>query len=495
MAKKVAVIGGGYAGLSGAAMLAKEGFDVTLYDKHDMLGGRGQKLEKNGFTFDMGPSWYWMPEVFEEFYQLFGHTTSDFYTLDRLDPSYRVYFGKDDFLDVPADPDAFLDLVEKLEPGGSLKLQKYLKEAEYKYKMGMQEFVRRPGLSILEFADPRLIPAVFKLHLFRSITDHIKKYFKNPRLRQILEFPVIFLGAKPAETPALYSLMNHADINLGTWYPQGGMFKVIEAFEKIGMEAGVKFELNSNVEAINIKNGKAVGLTVNGKEIKADVILGSADYHHIDQHLLPEKYRSYTPEYWDSRKLSPSCLIYYIGLNTKLKEMPHHTLFFDKDMDEHMAEIYDYPKWPSDPLLYTACPSISDKSIAPEGKECLFILIPVAVDLKDSPEIRAHYLELALNRIEKLTDQSITDHIEVSESYAYSDYVKEHNALKGNAFGLANTLKQTAILKPKMRSGKVKNLFFAGQLTSPGPGVPPSIISGQVSAGLIKDYLNSLDRK
>ena len=488
MDKKVAVIGGGFAGLSGAAMLAKNGFDVTLFDKHQILGGRAQKLEVDGFTFDMGPSWYWMPEVFEEFYQHFGHKTSDFYQLERLDPSYRVYFGEGDFIDVPAEPEAFLALVEKLEPRGANKLRKYLKEAEYKYNIGMNEFVHKPGLSFLEFADPKLVPAVFKLHLFRSITDHIKKFFKNPKLRQILEFPVIFLGAKPSETPALYSLMNHADINLGTWYPVGGMFKVIGAFESICREVGVKIELGANVDSVEVENGTASGLTVNGTFHEFDAVLGSADYHHIDQKLLKPEFRSYDQDYWDSRKLSPSCLIYYLGIEKRLNNIPHHTLFFDRDMEKHMSEIYDHPQWPSEPLLYTACPSVSDRSLAPEGCDTLFILIPVAVDLEDTPELREKYLDVALNRIERLTDQSIRPHLRVKRSFAYSDYVKEHNALKGNAFGLANTLMQTAILKPKMRSNKVKNLFFAGQLTSPGPGVPPSIISGQVAAGLIKQH-------
>lgn len=488
MAKKVAVIGGGFAGLSGAAMLAQDGFDVTLFDKHKILGGRAQKLEVDGFTFDMGPSWYWMPEVFEEFYRQFGHKTNDFYQLERLDPSYRVYFGEGDFVDVPAEPEAFLNLVEKLEPGGAKRLQKYLKEAEYKYNIGMNEFVHKPGLSFLEFADPKLVPAVFKLHLFRSITDHIKKYFKNPKLRQILEFPVIFLGAKPSETPALYSLMNHADINLGTWYPVGGMFKVIEAFEEICKEVDVKVEVGANVDSIEVENGMATGLTVNGVFHEFDAVLASADYHHIDQKLLKPEFRSYDNKYWNSRKLSPSCLIYYLGIENRLNNIPHHTLFFDRDMEKHMSEIYDHPQWPSEPLLYTACPTVSDRSLAPEGCDTLFILIPVAVDLQDTPELREKYLDVALERIERLTDQSIKPHLTVKQSFAYSDYVKEHNALKGNAFGLANTLMQTAILKPKMRSNKVKNLFFAGQLTSPGPGVPPSIISGQVAAGLIKKH-------
>jgi len=466
--------------------LAKYGYDVTIYEKNAMVGGRAMKFEADGFVFDMGPSWYWMPEVFEEFYQQFGYTTSDFYELKRLDPSYRVYFGKDDFVDIPASTEALYELVEEMEPDGARKLAVFLKEAEYKYRLSMNKFIAKPALSWTEFVDPKLIPAVFKLHLFRSISTHIKKRFTNPRLIQILEFPVIFLGAKPSETPALYSMMNHADIALGTWYPQGGMHQVIKAFETICIDKGVKFSLNSNVEKVNVENGEATGLRVNGKDEPADIVLGTADYNHVDQVLLPPEYRSYSKEYWDTRKMSPACLIYYIGLNKKVSNMLHHTLFFDKDMDKHMEEIFDHKQWPSEPLLYVSCPSKTDNTVAPEGGENLYILIPVSVGLEDNEKTRNHYFDLAIKRLEYLTQQELRKHVEFRRSYAHNDYISDFNAFKGNAFGLANTLKQTAIFKPSIRSNRVKNLFFAGQLTTPGPGVPPCIISGQVAATEIK---------
>lgn len=486
MSRSVAVIGSGFAGLSGAAQLAKSGYDVTIYEKNAVVGGRAMKFETDGFVFDMGPSWYWMPEVFESFYQQFGHTTSDFYRLDRLDPSYRVYFDTGDFIDLPADTDAFYQLVESLESGAAEKLAEFLKEAEYKYRLSMEKFITQPALSWTEFLDPKLIPAVFKLHLFRSISTHIRKRFTDPRLIRILEFPVIFLGAKPSETPALYSMMNHADIALGTWYPQGGMHEVIKAFKTICEENGVKFSLNSTVERINVENGVATGLHINGKEVLVDVILGTADYHHIDQVLLPKAYRSYSQAYWESRKMSPSCLIFYIGLNQKVSNMLHHTLFFDKDMDKHMEEIFDHRQWPTEPLLYVSCPSKTDSSVAPEGCENLYILIPVSVGLDDNETTRQHYFDLAMTRLEHLTAQELRKHVVFSKSYAHKDYSSDFNAFKGNAFGLANTLRQTALFKPSIRSSRVKNLFFAGQLTTPGPGVPPCIISGQVAATEIR---------
>ena len=482
MKKHVAVIGSGFAGLAGAACLAQQGFRVTVFEKNDSIGGRARIFGAEGFLFDMGPSWYWMPEVFENFYQLFGHTSSDFYELTRLDPSYRVYFGKDEVVDLPADLDAFFQLVERMEKGGGRKLATFLDEASHKYRIGMEDFVFRPGLSVMEFMELRLAREALRLNLFQSISSYIRQSFKNPQLIQILEFPVLFLGAKPADTPAMYSLMNYADIALGTWYPQGGMFEIIKAMEKICVEQGVELRTSAQVEAINVENGLAKSIMVNGKEETLDVLLGTADYHHVEQHLLPKAYRSYTPEYWDSRKLSPSCLIYYVGLNKRVSHLLHHTLFFDTDFNAHLTEIYDRPQWPSDPLFYVCCPSKTDATVAPEGGENLFILIPVAVALAEEADVRDRYFDAVIARMEALTGETIRPHVVYQRSYAHSDYEQDYNAFKGNAFGLANTLKQTAILKPSMRSGKVKNLFFAGQLTTPGPGVPPSLISGQVAA-------------
>ncbi len=485
MTKTTTIIGGGISGLAAAACLAQSGHEVRLFEKNDTLGGRARQFSAVGFTFDMGPTWYWMPEIFENFYQRFGHTTSDFYQLIRLDPSYRVYFGKNDFVDVPADLERLFEMVETLEPGGTAKLRKYLREAEHKYRLGMEEFVFKPGLSVLEFADIRLAKEVFRLHLFRSISSYIRKYFSNPKLIQILEFPVLFLGAKPSETPALYSLMNYAEWVLGTWYPQGGMFKIIKALEQICREEGVIINTGANIEKLTIENGIVQSVIVNGADFKTDHVIASADYHHVEQNLLPKEFRSYSKAYWNSRLLSPSCLIFYVGLNKRISNLLHHNLFFDTDFNLHVKEIYDTKEWPSDPLFYVSCPSNTDGSVAPNGCETLFILIPVAVGLEDTETTREHLFKLVINRLEQITGENLTQHIVFKKSYAHKNYSADYNAFKGNAFGLANTLKQTAIFKPKMKSKKVKNLFFAGQLTSPGPGVPPALISGQVAAKLV----------
>lgn len=489
VSKKISVIGSGFAGLAAAACCAKNGHDVTIFEKNHGIGGRARQFTADGFVFDMGPSWYWMPDVFENFYQRFGHTASDFYQLERLSPSYRVYFGKGDFVDIPSNLEDIYHLVESMEKGAADQLRKFLKEAEFKYKVGMKEFVFKPGLSVMEFMDIRLLTSALRLNMFQSISAHIRQHFKNPKLIQVLEFPVLFLGAKPSETPAMYSLMNYADWSLGTWYPQGGMFKIIEAMEQICKEQGVTIETNANVKAILTKGKLVSGIRINDKEIPSDIVIGTADYHHVEQQLLPKEFRNYDENYWDSRQLSPSTLIFYVGVKKRVAHLLHHTLFFDTDFDRHLGEIYDTKQWPNDPLFYVCTPSKTDTTVAPEGCENLFILIPLAVDLKDEETTRQHYFNLVMDRMEHVTGESIREHVVYNRSYAHRDFKTDYNGYKGNAFGLANTLQQTAIFKPSMRNKHLKNLFFAGQLTTPGPGVPPSLISGQVVAAQIEKDL------
>lgn len=482
MSINVIVIGGGIAGLSAACCLAKAGCKVTLLEKNAEMGGRLRQHKAAGFTFDMGPTWYWMPDIIESFFNQFGFSASGFYELVRLNPMYRVYFGKDDFLDVPAALPQLCEMFEKLENGSSLNLRQFLKEGEYKYAIGMKKFALKPGLSLLEYADPRLLKDALQLHIFQSMSDYIRKYFHHPRLIQILEFPVLFLGAKPSETPALYSLMNYADMCLGSWYPMGGMFKIIEGMTAVAQSLGVTMMKNCEVEKINVHRNSAAGVTCNGSEFAADAVVGSADYHHVDQKLLDKPYRNYSPRYWDSRVLSPSCLIFYTGINKKLMHLQHHNLFFDADFDRHQREIYDSGKWPAEPLFYACCPSKTDPLVAPPGMEALFVLIPVAVGLDDSEETRERYFASVMSRMEALTGESIRAHIVYKKSYAHSDFISDYHSFKGNAYGLANILRQTAFLKPSMKSKKVKNLYFAGQMTVPGPGIPPSILSGQIVA-------------
>lgn len=483
MSKSVIIIGSGFAGLSAASFMAKAGWKVTVLEKHPTPGGRARQFSEAGFTFDMGPSWYWMPDVFERYFNQFGKKVSDYYHLKRLDPSYRVYWP-DGPVDIPADYEALRKLFDEIEPGSAVQLDKFLKEAAYKYEVGIQKLVYKPGQSLSEFLDWELITGVFRLDVFNSIKSHVAKHFSNPKLKELMEFPVLFLGALPEDTPALYSLMNYADIKGGTWYPDGGMFQIVKAMYDLAVELGVEFRFEEEVTTISIQKNTVKEVVTKKNRYTADVVIGGADYHHIETGLLPEEFRTYSKQYWDKRVMAPSCLLYYVGLNKRLNNIHHHTLFFDTSFDVHGKEIYTTREWPSDPLFYMSATSVTDSSVAPEGCENLFLLIPVATGLSDDTEERREfYFNQVIDRLEKQLGQSVREAIIYKKSFAHSDFVSEYHAFRGNAYGLANTLRQTAVLKPGCRSKKVRNLFYTGQLTVPGPGVPPSLISGEVVAG------------
>ena len=490
--KKIIVIGSGFAGLSAASFMAKEGWEVTLLEKHLLPGGRAQKFLAEGFTFDMGPSWYWMPDVFERYFSSFGKKLTDYYSLKRLDPSYSVYYP-DNRMDIPADYNALKDLFESIEKGSGEQLDKFLSEAAYKYEVGVNKLVYKPSLSVTEFLDIDLAKGILKLDVFTDMKKHISKYFTHPHIVELMEFPVLFLGALPQHIPALYSLMNYADIKLGTWYPEGGLNTVASSMHKLAEELGVKCLFGHNVQSINIDNGKAVSVTTDKETFYADAVISAADYHFTETKLLPEKSRTYSDAYWEKRVMAPSSLLYYVGINKKLKNVHHHSLFFDVDFNQHGKEIYDTPMWPTEPLFYVCASSVTDETVAPSGCENLFFLIPVAAGLAgDNEKLRDDYFYKIVKRFEEQTGEEIKDSIIYKRSYSVSDFVHDHNAFKGNAYGLANTLMQTAIFKPALKSKKVSNLFYAGQLTVPGPGVPPSLISGEVAAmQVIKQFKNA----
>ena len=493
---KIVIIGSGFSGLSAAAYLSAAGHEVHVFEKNASIGGRARQLETDsGYLFDMGPSWYWMPDVFEKFFSDFGYSVSDFYELKLLNPSFDVVFGEDDKMSVPENFDALCKLFESIEVGSAAQLKKFMDEAEYKYKTGIENLVYKPGLSIAEFADLDLIKGVFRLQVFSSFSKHVRKYFSHPKLIALMEFPVLFLGAMPQDTPALYSLMNYAGLKLGTWYPIGGFGKVIEAMMKVAEINGTTFHFNATVEKIDIENDLAENIIVNGEIIHCDAIIASADYHHVESKLLPKEYRNYNENYWQKKTFAPSCLIYFLGINKKLKSLHHHTLFFDEDIDQHSKEIYKTPQWPTKPLFYVSCPSKSDDGVAPVGHENLFLLLPIAPGLEDNEETREKYFQVMISRLERQVNENILSHIDYNKSYCVNDFIVDYNSYKGNAYGLANTLMQTAILKPKIINKKVKNLFYTGQLTVPGPGVPPSIISGKIAAEQLLKHLNKINHE
>lgn len=489
--KKVVVIGSGFAGISTACFLAKYGYKVTVVEKHNIPGGRARQLLAAGFSFDMGPSWYWMPDVFERFFKQFNHSVSDFYTFTRLDPSYRVYWDKT-YTDIPASYEALKALFEQTEPGSGRQLDQFLEEAAFKYKVGIGKLVFKPGQQLSELFDADLLKGLLKLDVLTSMQKHVGRFFKHPHLRQLMEFPVIFLGAMAQDTPALYSLMNYADVKGGTWFPAGGMYSIVEAMFQLAKSLGVEFYFDQLVQRIDVKDKMAKSVTCldqsdNQTIYEADIVVSNADYHHTETKLLLPEYRNYSDTYWNKRVMAPSCLLYYVGIRKKLKNITHHSLFFDTDFETHSTEIYKTKQWPSNPLFYVCAASVTDASVAPDDCENLFFLIPAAAGLSgDTEDLREKYFEEIITRFENRTGQSIREHIIYKKSFAHSDFITEYNAFKGNAYGLANTLMQTAHLKPSLINKHLSNFFYTGQLTVPGPGVPPALISGEVVAGLIK---------
>ncbi len=483
MNKKVALIGSGFASISAASYLAKAGYEVDVYEKNSQLGGRARQFVNQGFKFDMGPTWYWMPDVFERFFQDFDKKPSDYYHLDRLGPAYRVYFDKEDFIDISDDLEEIKQTFEEVEPNASKALSQFLKKAEKNYDVAIKDLVYQPGLSPLELVSKDTILEVPQF--ISTIHDVAKKKFKSPRLRQIIEFPVLFLGAKPSMTPAFYSFMNFADLGLGTWYPKGGMKSVVDGMIQLAEELGVRFHTNANVSKIMTSEDRSVsGMIVNDEEVPINLLVSGADYAHTEGLMLKEN-RMYSDAYWNKRVMAPSSLLFYVGLNKKVKNVLHHTLFFDVSFDAHAEAIYDKPAWPEHPLFYASFPSMTDSSVAPEGKEAAIFLIPLAPDLEDTKELREKYFNIIMDRLENLTKQEIKENIIFKESYCVQDFKDDYNSFKGNAYGMANTLMQTAFLRPKLKSKKIKNLYFTGQLTVPGPGVPPALISGKLVSDLL----------
>jgi phytoene desaturase len=486
---RVVVVGSGFAGLSAASVLASKGYRVRLLEKNSEPGGRARVLSEAGFRFDMGPSWYWMPDVFEQYFGLFGRKVSDYYELVRLDPAYTIVYGPEQRLVVPAQAEALEALFESYEKGAGLKLRSFLKQAAYKYEVGIRDLVFKPGRSLSEFLSPRLIWDVLRMDVFKSMASHVRSHFKHPHLVQMMEFPVLFLGATPRNTPALYSLMNYADLGLGTWYPMGGMGKIVDGMVSLAQELGVEIIYNQEVKSVKSQGGRVRSVITMDKEYEADAVVVGADYRHFDQEVLPAEHRNYSASYWESRVLAPSSLLFYIGLSQPIEGLTHHTLFFDEDFGLHAEEIYTHPQWPSKPLFYTSLASKTDPGVAPAGMENLVILVPLAPGLEDTEELREKYYHLIMDRFERLTGQAIRSHVVYRKSYAHRDFVKDYHSFKGNAYGLANTLTQTALLKPSLKHKTLSNLYFCGQLTVPGPGVPPSLISGQVVAGeLMKEH-------
>lgn len=487
---RISVIGGGFAGLSAACVLAKQGQSVRVLEKNDAMGGRARVLRAGGFTFDMGPSWYWMPDVFESFFAKFGRHPADYYRLVQLDPGFQVIYGQGEVLSLPARLDDIYGVFEQIEKGSAAKLKQFLVEGAMKYRLSMSELIYKPSYSWSEFLNKEVMGNALKFHLTKPMSRYVRTFFKDERLIRLMEFPVLFLGAMAQHIPALYSIMNYAAFSMGTWYPMGGMCEITHAMQRLASELNVEVITGSEVQKIEVSAARAVSITTAAGSFPTDGVIASADYHHVESSLLEPEFRNYSEKYWSARTMAPSCLIFYLGISKRLKKLIHHNLFFDAGFDRHASDIYRDPQWPEDPLFYACCPSKTDPGVAPAGMENLFLLVPVAAGLPDNESTRDKYFGLLIRRLEAYCGEDIAAQVVFRKSYCINDFVNDYHAYKGNGYGLANTLMQTAVLKPSLRNRKIKNLYYAGQLTVPGPGVPPALISGQIAAAELIKYLN-----
>ncbi|MGR3853720.1 phytoene desaturase family protein [Chryseobacterium indologenes] len=480
--KRIAVIGSGFSGLSAAAYAAKAGNEVHVFEKHNQPGGRARQFKtEEGYVFDMGPSWYWMPDIIEGFFSDFNCKAADYFKLVSLDPQFEMVFSEEK-ISVPEKNEDIRELFENTEAGSGKKYDQFMQSARFKYEVGMKDFVTKPCYSWLEFASLKIAGSALKLDLLSNFRKYVSGYFSDPKLRSLMEFPVIFLGASPRDIPALYSLMNYGGYVLGTKYPMGGFYQLVMAMKDVAEKQGVTFHFNQDVQKLNTEDGKVVSVTAGDKDYEFDAVIASSDYHHTET-LIPKSMRNYNDAYWKTKTFAPSCLIYYLGIKGKISDLKHHTLFFENELDNHIDCIYVNKKWPSKPLFYACCPSKTDPGVAPEGCENLFLLLPLSPGIHDEEAVREKYLKEMLERIEKHTGENdLISRIEYKRSYCVSDFISDYNAYEGNAYGLSNTLSQTAVLKPKIRNKKISNLFYTGQLTVPGPGVPPSVISGKIVA-------------
>ena len=484
MDQKLIVIGGGIGGLAFAALAGKIGYDVTLLEKNERLGGVANQFEAQGFKFDMGPSWYLMPDVFQNYFDLLGEKVEDYLNLTQLDPSYRIFFqGKDRSLDFYSDLERDLPTFEMLEPGSGPKLKEYLEKSKYQYEIALGGFMYKNYDTVLDFLNKQVATEGRELEVFAKMSDYVAKYFTTDEVQKVMQYTLVFLGSSPYNTPALYNIMSHIDFNMGVFYPQGGIHEIPLALQKIGKKNGVKYRTGVNVAQINTKRGpKVKGVTLdNGEVLEADIIVSNAPVHHTET-LLPKPYRDHSERYWDRRTLAPSALIMYLGVKGKIDSLTHHNLLFSSDWKKNFGEIFDTPQWPSEPSLYICAPSKTDPNVAPEGDENLFVLVPIPPRMETSKEELEKQSDRMLGIIEKeMNIPDLRERIIYKRVFSAKDFTTHYNKLGGTALGLAHTIQQTAILRPNNRSKKVENLLYVGGDTNPGIGMPIQLISAELA--------------
>ncbi len=479
--ESVVVIGAGVGGLSTACYLANRGADVHVIEKNEQLGGRASRLEEDGFRFDMGPSWYLMPDVFERFFAEFDRTPSDYYELTHLDPHYRLFFKDGDQVDITPDLERTKAVFEEYEAGAGDALERYLDKSRENYEVGMEHFVYEDRERLRDYVDLDVARQARGLSLLGSMQGHVENYFEHPKLQQIMQYTLVFLGGSPTNTPALYNLMSHVDFNLGVWYPEDGIGGVIDGITELGRELGVTYDTDRPATAIKGREGAFLVETPRGP-LRPDLVVSNASYAHTEQELLPAERRGYDADYWESRTYAPSAFLLYLGVEGEVDELAHHTLVLPTDWQGHFDQIFEDPQWPDDPAYYCCVPSETDDTVAPDGHSALFVLVPIAPGLEDTPELRETYREKILTDIATNTGEELRDRIVFEEQFCVRDFADRYNSYDGTALGLAHTLRQTSLFRPPHRAKGVDGLYFVGGDTTPGIGVPMCLISGELTA-------------
>jgi phytoene desaturase len=485
--RTVAVVGGGFGGLSAAAYLAAAGAEVTVLEKNEQLGGRASVLDRAGFRFDMGPSWYLMPDVFERFFAHFDREPTDYYTLEHLDPHYRIFWKDGDRLDVSADLETTKAAFESYEAGAGEALERYLERSKETYEVGMEQFVYTDRPRFRDYLDWDVARNARGLGLLGSMRDHVSQFFDHEKLRQVVQYSLVFLGGSPTNTPALYNLMSHVDFNLGVHYPDGGIGAVVDGIAELCRELGVEFRTGVEVHQITGRRG-TFRLKTTAAPVETDLVVSDADYAYTEQSLIAPENRQQDESYWEDRTYAPSAFLLYLGVAGDLDKLAHHSLVLPTNWDAHFEAIFDDPAWPDDPAYYLCAPSVTDDSVAPEGCSALFALVPVAPGLEDSEAVRDAFRDQLLDDVAANTGVDLRERILVEESFSVSDFASRYNAREGTALGLAHTLRQTGPLRPSHRSSALEGLYYTGAYTTPGIGVPMCLISGQHAAeALIAD--------
>jgi len=484
MNKKVIIIGAGIGGLGTAGLFAKRGYEVTVFEKNANLGGRANIFDEKGFKFDMGPSWYLAPDIFEHYFELLGEKVEDHLDLVRLGPSYRIFFrAGSEKLDIHSDINRDAATFDAIEPGAGDKLRAYLRQSEYQYGVATQHFMYKNYDTIFDFLNKRVATEGQKLSVFSKMHTFVSRFFKSQKLRQVMEYTMVFLGTSPYEAPALYNLMSHMDFNQGVFYPQGGFYELIKALANIAEKNGAELHTDSPVAEILVENGKAKGVRLESGAVQAaDIVISNADMWFTESKMLDPKWRSFSDRYWKKRVMAPSAFIMYLGVSEKLPGIVHHNLLFSEDWRKNFDDIYRDPCLPAEPSLYVCAPSVTDPSVAPEGKENLFVLVPIAADLEITDTEKEKYADRVLSLMEsEMGLEGLRDKIEYKRIYTVENFSADYNAFKGSALGLAHTLSQTAIFRPKNFSKKVKGLYYVGAGTNPGIGTQICLISAELA--------------